>query len=128
MLLQNFLNKIGKVLSLSSNIAPTIPFPLIMLSASRPGMSYTSVALRVLAKKKELGLAVGNYDDGTANHNDLIILEIVKQVIAEIQEKAKVTVVIPPGTQVIASGGNAGGPVVAYGTTITPTTGFAIVQ
>lgn len=113
---------------MGSTSAPTIPFPLILLSSSRSGMSPLAVALRVLAKKKELGLTVGNYADGSANSNDIIILEICKQIIAEIQESARITVVIPAGTQVVASGGNAGGPVVAYGNTITPTTGYAIMQ
>lgn len=126
--MEEFLKKLALLLKIRPKVAPTIPGPAILLSQNRPGMSPINVAMRVLAKKKELGLPVGNYDDGTANYNDIIILEIVKQVIAEIQESAKVTVFVPPGTQVVTSGGNAGGPVVSYGNTITPTTGYAVIQ
>jgi len=82
----------------------------------------------MLAKKKELGLPVGNYEDGSANVNDILWLEFAKATVAEIQENGKITVVIPPGTQIVASGGNAGGPIVVYGTTTAPTTGYAIMQ
>lgn len=126
--MQSFIDKIGSILNFTPTVTPTIPTPLIMLSSTRTGMSPLNIAMRVLAKKKELGLPVGSYDDGSANSNDIIILEICKQLVAEIQENAKITVVIPPGTQVIASGGNAGGPVVSYGNTITFTTGYAVVQ
>ena len=75
-----------------------------------------------------MGLPVGNYEDGSANVNDILWLEAMKAIVAEIQENGKITVVIPPGTQLIASGGNAGGPIVVYGTTTTPTTGYAVMQ
>lgn len=126
--MEEFLKMLSKLLKIRPKVAPTIPGPLILLSQNRPGMSALNVAMRIQAKKAELGLPVGNYEDGSANHNDIIILETCKQLIAEFQENSKITVIIPPGTQVIASGGNAGGPVVCYGNTITPTTGYAVIQ
>lgn len=56
------------------------------------------------------------------------MLEIIKQVILAIQTEARITVVIPPGAQVISSGGNAGGPIVTQGQTISFLQGGAILQ
>ena len=126
--MEEFLKKIGALLRFRPKVSPTIPFPLIFLSAQRSGLSALNIAMKVLAKKKELGLPVGNYEDGSANANDLMWLAFAQATVSEIQENGKITVVIPPGTQLIASGGNAGGPIVVYGTTTTPTTGYAVMQ
>ena len=126
--MEEFLKKIGALLRIRPKVSPVIPFPLIFLSAQRSGMSPLNIAMKVLAKKKELGIPVGNYEDGSANLDDILWLELAKAMVSEIQENGKITVVIPPGTQLIASGGNAGGPIVVYGTTTAPTTGYAVMQ
>ncbi len=126
--MEEFLKMLAKLLKVRPKASPAVPPPAILLTSTRPGMSPLNIAMKVLAKKKELGLPVGNYEDGSANANDIMWLEFAKAVVAEIQESAKTTVVIPPGTQIVASGGNAGGPVVSYGNTITLTTGYAVIQ
>jgi hypothetical protein len=107
---------------------PMIPPPLVLGSQSREGMSALKITKAVLAKKSELGLPTGNFEDGTANYDDIIIYEIVSQILKAIREDANIQVVIPAGTALTGTGGNTGGPVQIVGMTTAITTGGAIIQ
>jgi hypothetical protein len=127
--MKSILNKLSKLLDFNiGRIKPPVPPPLVLLSQTRSGLSPLKITQAILAKKKELGLPTGNLEDGTANYDDIIIKEIVTQVIKAIQEDARITVVIPPGTPLIASGANSGGPLIAHGTTLSFAIGGALIE
>jgi hypothetical protein len=121
---------LSKILSLKDTTkTPKIPSPIILNSQNRSGLSALKIANKVLQKKRELGLPTGNYEDGTANYNDIIIKEIIEQILIAIQEDAKITVAIPLGIPVTASGiGGDGVPVVVQGATTNIQSGGAIIQ
>lgn len=121
--------KLAKLLDLSSvGVSPTIPSPTCTLSSTRSGLSAIKTTFAILARKKELGLPVGDYEDGSMNQNDLLINAIVTEIFKAIQEDSKITVGINPGQSIQGSGSNGGGPVVVVGTTITYGSGGAIIQ
>jgi hypothetical protein len=121
---------VSKILSIKDTTkAPKIAKPIIVNSQFRTGLSALKIANNVLQKKRELGLPTGNYEDGTANFNDIIIKEIIDQILIAIQEDAKITISIPPGSPVTASGiGGDGVPVVVQGATTAFQSGGAIIQ
>lgn len=121
--------KLSKLLDMASNSpAPTIPTPLILASSRRSGLSAIKSTYNVLARKKELNLPVGDYEDGSPNENDLIINIIFEEMYRALHEDAVLPVAINIGTQVQASGANVGGPVACLGTTISIGSGNAIIQ
>jgi hypothetical protein len=105
-----------------------IPQPLVALSKSRGGMSSLRAANKVLEKKKELGLPTGNLADGSANFDDILWYTAIKAILDEITNEAKISSTSIPGTQVVASGGNVGGPIVVYGATTTFADGGTIIE
>jgi hypothetical protein len=129
MIINEIIEKINKVLDVNGcgGGKPKLPPPVILASQYREGMSALKTANSVLDKKRELGLPTGNYEDGTANYDDIIIYEIVKQIQKSIREDANIQVVIPAGIPVTASGANAGGPVQVIGATTYTSTGGGIV-
>jgi len=105
-----------------------IPQPLVALSKSRGGMSSLRAANKVLEKKKELGLPTGNLADGSANFDDILWYTAIKAILDEITNEAKISSTSIPGTQIVASGGNVGGPIVVYGATTTFADGGTIIE
>ena len=121
--------KLAKLLDLSNiGPSPVIPSPTCTLSSTRSGLSAIKTTFAILARKKELGLPVGEYEDGSMNQNDLLINAIVTEIFKAIQEDSKITVGINPGQSIQGSGSNVGGPIVVVGTTITYGSGGAIIQ
>ena len=106
----------------------TIPAPIVVLSKTRSGMSALRAANKVFEKKKELGIPTGNLSDGSANFDDILWYTAIKAIIDEITNEAKITSSSLPGTQITAAGGNAGGPIVVYGSTITFSDGGTIIE
>lgn len=121
--------KLAKLLDISSvSPAPAIPSTACVLSSTRSGLSAIKTTFAILARKKELGLTVGEYEDGSMNQNDLLINAIVTEIFKAIQEDAKITVGVNPGQTIQGTGGNVGGPVEVVGTTLTFGSGGAIIQ
>jgi hypothetical protein len=105
-----------------------VPPQLAALSKSRGGMSAIRAANKVLEKKKELGLPTGNLEDGSANDDDVLWYIAIQSIVDEITKEAKITSTSIPGTQIVASGGNAGGPIVVYGATTSFSDGGTIIE
>jgi hypothetical protein len=128
-ILEAAINTLNDILSIKPppNLG-TISPPIVVLSKTRSGMSPLRAANKVLEKKKELGLPTGNLADGSANFDDILWYTAIKAIIDEITNEAKITSSSLPGTQIAASGGNAGGPVVVYGATTTFSDGGTIIE
>jgi hypothetical protein len=128
-ILEAAINTLNDILSIKPppNLG-TISPPIVVLSKTRSGMSPLRAANKVLEKKKELGLPTGNLADGSANFDDILWYTAIKAIIDEITNEAKITSSSLPGTQIAASGGNAGGPVVVYGATTTFADGGTIIE
>lgn len=121
--------KLSKLLDLSVVApSPPIPSPACTLSSNRSGLSAIKTTFSILARKKELGLPVGEYEDGSMNQNDLLINAIVTEIFKALQEDAKITVGINPGQTIQGTGANAGGPVTVIGSTVTFGSGGAVIQ
>lgn len=126
----SILGGIKKILKLQNNSASsTIPTPLILIGAPRrSGLSATKIASRIIQRKTEAGLPVGALPSGAVSPDELMERIRIEEIIRAIQEDAKLTIAIPPGTTLSAAGASPSGPVTVVGSTITITTGYGVIQ
>lgn len=128
--LTSILGGIKKIMKIQNNSSSaSIPAPLILVgSPQRVGLSAIKIASRIIQRKTEAGLPVGNLPSGAVSPDELMERIRIEEIIKALQEDAKITVAIPPGTALTAAGASPSGPVTVVGTTITITTGYAVIQ
>ena len=119
-----------KILNLSSiGGPPPIPTPLILLGVpKRAGLSPTKIASKIIARKSEAGLPVGTLPSGAINPDEIMERIRIEEIIKALQEDALISVGIPPGITLTAAGISPTGPVSVFGSTITFTKGYGIIQ
>ena len=126
----SILSGFDKILKLQSvGSPPSIPTVLILTGVpKRPGLSPTKIASRIIARKSEAGLSVGTLPSGTVSSDEIMWRIAVEEIIKAIQEDAIITVGIPPGITLNASGISPAGPVNVVGSTITMIKGYGVIQ
>jgi hypothetical protein len=126
----SILGGIKKILRIQNNSSSTsIPTPLILIGAQRrSGLSPTKIASRIIQRKSEAGIPIGALPSGAVSPDELMERIRVEEIIRAIQEDAKLTIAIPPGTTLTAAGASPSGPVNVVGSTITITTGYGVIQ
>lgn len=113
----------------SSGTQPSVPTPLIILGGqNRPGLSPTKIASRIIARKSEAGLPVGALPSGGISPDEIMERIRVEEIIKALQREAILSVGIPPGTTLTAAGTSLAGPVTVFGSTITYTKGYGVIQ
>ena len=128
--INNIIDGFNKVLALSNvGSAPSIPTIIILLGVPRrSGLSPTKIAARIIARKSEAGLPVGILPTGSASPDEIMEQIRVEEIIKALQEESKITVALPPGITIQASGISPAGPVTVVGASIKPFKGYGIIQ
>jgi len=127
------LNKVTNII-LSAFKMPSKPItplpPPLLLSGSklRPGLSARDIAARIISRQSEAGAPVGALSDGSANISEAMEVIRIEEIINALITEAKIEIIIPPGTPISAVGGNAGGPVVVQGATISFGQGSGVIR
>lgn len=126
----SILNGIKSILKLQNSGGNTVvPTPLILVGAQRrPGLSATKIASEIIARKSEAGLPIGALPSGGVSPDEIMERIRAEVYVKAIQEDAKLTIAIPPGTTLSAAGASPSGPVTVFGSTITLTTGYGVIQ
>lgn len=126
----SILGGFNKILKLQSvGVTTPIPTPLILTGIPRrPGLSSIKIASRIIARKSEAGLPVGDLPSGVVSSDELMWRIAIEEIVKALQQDAVITVAIPPGTTLSASGISPSGPVTVFGTTITFTKGYGVIQ
>lgn len=120
-------DKVLSIPTLGANLP--IPTPTIITGAPRrSGLSAIKIARNIIARKSEAGVPIGALPSGAANPEEIMWRIAIEEIIKGLQEDAIITVGIPPGTTITGVGGNAGGPVNVFGSTITFTKGYGVIQ
>jgi len=109
---------------------PTIPnttlVPASLLAYTgnmKPGMSPEKIASRIISRKSEAGLPVGPLPGGETAPDEIMEKIRMEEIIKALQQDARIDVCTRAGTQLQATGGNAGGPVQVFGTLISTSCG-----
>jgi hypothetical protein len=119
-----------KILKLSSvGGPPAVPTPLILFGvAKRSGLSPTKIASRIIARKSEAGLPVGVLPSGGISPDEIMERIRIEEIVKAFQEDAIISVAIPPGITLSAAGISPTGPVSVFGSTITYSKGYGVIQ
>jgi len=131
----NLLGTIQSMAGIFKNLfKPPIPLQpiqkevILVGSKFRTGLSSIDIASKIIERKKELGIDISGLPSGAQNI-DLQMEKIrVEEIVNALLTNAKIEVAIPPGTLVQATGGNAGGPIVVVGSTLTISKGEGIIR
>lgn len=95
----------------------------------RPGLSCILSTGNIIQMISKNGIPTDNLPDGSPNLMNLMISATVCEVFRALKEDANVQVAIEPGSiNVVATGGNAGGPVTCTGPNINFATGKGLIQ
>lgn len=119
-----------KILSLSTiGSPPPLPTPIILVGVPmRTGLSPIKIASRIIARKSEAGLIVGVLPSGAISPEELMERIRIEEIVNAFQQEAIITVAIPPGITLTASGISPAGPVSVFGSTIVVSKGYGVIQ
>jgi hypothetical protein len=119
-----------KVLNLNSTGGPpNVPTILLLVGASkRPGLSPTKIASKIIARKPEAGVPVGALPSGSDNPEEIMWRIAIEEIIKAIQQDSVISVAVPRGITVQASGSGPTGPVTVVGQSILPIKAYGVIQ
>lgn len=89
----------------------------------KPGLSPDKIASRIIQRKSEAGLPVGPLPGGNIAPDEIMEKIRIEEITRALLEDARIDVCTRAGTQLQATGGNAGGPVQVIGTLISTSCG-----
>jgi hypothetical protein len=127
---EDLISGFDKILKLDSvgSVLP-IPSPVIFIGVpKKQGLSPTKIASRIISRKSEAGLPIGNLPSGNTSPDEIMWRIAVEEIVKALQEDAVISVSIPPGLTLTASGISPAGPVTVFGATITFGSGYATIQ
>ena len=117
MSIEQICNAINNAIDQARKPLATIPSILLICSAiKRPGLSAMLIASKIIRRAAEKGIPTGTAADGSANL--WLSLEAIRaeEYVSAIKLDSRVQASLPiGGMQVMASGSNSGGPLVATG-------------
>ncbi len=128
--IDSIINGFDKILKLSSvGGAPAVPTPLILVGIpKRSGLSPIKIASNIIARKSEAGLPVGVLPSGGVSPDEIMERIRIEEIVKALQEDAIISVAIPPGITLSAAGIGPSGPVSVFGSTITYSKGYGVIQ
>lgn len=117
MTLNSIFDMINKTIDSVREPVQTIPsFLLSTACIQRPGLSPMLITANIIRRQAEAGAPFGPAPDGTNNIAEAMERIRVEEIIKALKMDGRVQVGIPVGgIQIVATGANAGGPVVVTG-------------
>ena len=110
-----------------ANIIPGII--MICSLAKRPGLSCIISFGNIIQEIEKQGIPTSSLPDGTPNLMNKMVKSVVCEVFRAIKEDMNIQVALAPGSvNIVATGGNAGGPVTVMGPNVNVVTGNALSQ
>ena len=129
--IENITNSIKNLFDTKLRKAANIIPGIIMLCslAKRPGLSALISFGNIIQEMAKEGIPTDNLPDGTPNMMNKMVYAVVKETFRALKEDANIQVALGPGSvNIVATGGNAGGPVTVTGPNINIATGNALLQ
>ena len=111
------------------SISTPFPSPLILASkGTRPGLSPSKIASRIIQRQAEAGIPVGPLPSGKLSPGEVMEKIRAEEIVNAIVTEMALDVAIQPGTVIQGTGGNAGGPVQVVGTIVGVSTGSGMAR
>jgi hypothetical protein len=89
----------------------------------KPGLNPDKIAARIIQRKSEAGLPVGPLPGGRIAPDEIMEKIRMEEMVKALTEEARIDVCTRAGTQLQATGGNAGGPIQVVGTLVNTSCG-----
>jgi hypothetical protein len=105
---------------LSSMKTPALPIPAAAILAGgfiRSGMSARDMAKEIISRQQEAGIPIGNLPSGGENISEKMERIRMEVITKNLIENCKLSIVLPQGIPIIATGICPTGPVVVTGVT-----------
>lgn len=100
----------------------------ILLAKFRPGLDSDTISSDVISKFNRIGIPSGALEGGQTNVMEEYTRVLSDSIVDAIQNDMRVDIAVDQGMTVVASGGNAGGPLVATGANPAPHTGTGVAS
>ena len=115
--INNISQSVENTLSKARVPAQTLPaIPLFCETLTRPGLSATVLASRIISRLPDIGIPTGVNPDGSDNIVNKFVMVICEEFVNAIKNEAVVSTSVPTGKIAITgTGGNVGGPVQVTG-------------
>ncbi len=129
--IENILSSLKTAFSSSLRKPANIISGIILICGlvRRPGLSCILSTGNVIQEISKKGIPTDDLPDGNPNLMNQLVSSIICEVYRALKEDANIQVAIAPGAiNVMATGGNAGGPVTCVGPNINFATGNALLQ
>ena len=129
--IENITNSIKNLFNTTLRKPASIIPGIIMLCslAKRPGLSTLISYGKIIQEMAKEGIPTDTLPDGTPNMMNKMVYAVVKETFRALKEDVNIQVVLPPGSiNIVATGGNAGGPVTVAGASINIGSGNAMIQ
>ena len=95
-----------------------IPLPLVLTGGfTRSGLSARDMAKEIIFRQQEAGVPIGNLPSGAENISEKMERIRMEVITENLLANAKLTVVLPAGIPITATGASPTGPVVVQGVT-----------
>jgi len=107
---------------------PKLSLFQLLLAKTRPGLSSELISSSIISRFDEAGIPKGPLVGGAPNVMENFTKIIAEEFVSAIQDDMRVDIAVDTGITVQASGANAGGPVVAIGSSIAPHTGIGVAS
>lgn len=116
---------------LNSGKTPAIPLSAGLILGGgflRPGASARELAKKVILRQQEAGIPIGNLPSGAENLAEKMERIRMEVIVQHLLENVKISVVLPPGIPVAATGVSPSGPVAVVGVTTGIAIGTAVIS
>ena len=107
---------------------PKLSILQILMAKIRPGLSAEILTSAITSRFEEIGIPTGPLGENTPNVMESFVKIFCEELVDALQNDMRIDVAVDQGIVLQASGGNAGGPVVAIGSTLAPGTGTGIAR
>jgi hypothetical protein len=98
----------------------------ILLSKFRPGLDSDSISSEIISKFEKIGIPTGPLENGTPNVMEEYTKLVTNEIVDAIQNDMRIDIAVDSGMNVISSGTNGGGPIVATGANVAPHSGSGL--
>jgi len=98
----------------------------ILLSKFRPGLDSDSISSEIISKFEKIGIPTGPLENGTPNVMEEYTKLVTNEIVDAIQNDMRVDIAVDSGMNVISSGANGVGPLVATGANVAPHSGSGL--
>lgn len=127
--IQSICNAISNAIESVRPPIATIPAILLICSAiKRPGLSAMAIAARIIKRQSEAGAPFGPAADGSFNISEAMERIRIEEMVYALKMESRIQIGTPiGGVQILASGSNGGGPLIAHGFNINMIHGDGII-